>query len=102
VQLVESGVLSNNLAKEVFGVMFATGELPAAVVDRQGLRQSTDTGALEQWVAAAIAANAKAAAEFKTGNEKALNAIKGAVMKASSGKANPRLVDEVVRRQLGG
>jgi aspartyl-tRNA(Asn)/glutamyl-tRNA(Gln) amidotransferase subunit B len=102
VQLVETGVISNNLAKEVFVEMFATGEPPAAIVDRKGLRQSTDTGELEQWVAAAIAANAGAAAEFKAGNEKALNPIKGAVMKASKGKANPKLVDEIVRKQLAG
>ena len=49
---------------------------------------------------AAIAANSKAAAEFKAGNEKALNAIKGAVMKASKGKANPKLVDEIARKSL--
>lgn len=101
VQLVESGVISNSIAKDVFVTMFQSGEMPAVVVERQGLKQSTDPGELEQWVAAAIAANPKAAAGFKTGNEKALNAIKGAVMKASSGKANPKLVDEIVRRQLG-
>jgi aspartyl-tRNA(Asn)/glutamyl-tRNA(Gln) amidotransferase subunit B len=101
VQLVETGVISNNSAKEVFTDMFQTGEMPDAIVSRKGLQQSTDTGELEQWVVAAIAANPKAAAEFKTGNEKALNAIKGAVMKASKGKANPKLVDELVRKQLG-
>jgi aspartyl-tRNA(Asn)/glutamyl-tRNA(Gln) amidotransferase subunit B len=101
VKLVESGVISNSIAKEVFVAMFQSGELPDALVERQGLRQSTDTGELEKWVAAAIAANPKAAEGFKTGNEKALNAIKGAVMKASAGKANPKLVDEIVRRQLG-
>jgi aspartyl-tRNA(Asn)/glutamyl-tRNA(Gln) amidotransferase subunit B len=101
VQLVDSGVISNNSAKEVFADMFQTGEMPGAIVSRKGLQQSTDTGELEQWVAAAIAANPKAAAGFKTGNEKALNAIKGAVMKASQGKASPKLVDEIVRRQLG-
>jgi aspartyl-tRNA(Asn)/glutamyl-tRNA(Gln) amidotransferase subunit B len=56
---------------------------------------------LEKWVADAIVANPKAAEGFKGGNEKALNAIKGAVMKASKGKANPQLVDQIVRRQLG-
>jgi len=101
VQLVETGVISNNIAKEVFVEMFATGEQPAAIVERKGLKQSTDTGELEKWVADAIAANAGAAAEFKAGNEKALNPIKGAVMKASKGKANPKLVDEIVRKQLG-
>lgn len=101
VALVESGVISSNIAKEVFAEMFATGEQPDAIVGRKGLRQSTDTGELEQWVADAIAGNARAAAEFKAGNEKALNAIKGAVMKASKGKANPQLADEMMRRQLG-
>ena len=101
VQLVETGVISNTAAKEVFHDMFQSGDFPEAVVERKGLKQSTDTGALEEWVRAAIAANPKAVVEFKTGNERALNAIKGAVMKASAGKANPKLVDEIVRRQLG-
>ena len=101
VRLVETGVISNTAAKEVFNELFQTGETPEAVVERKGLQQSKDAGALEQWVRDAIAANPKAAAEFKTGNERALNAIKGAVMKASQGKANPRLVDEIVRQQLG-
>ncbi|MDB6114098.1 MAG: gatB [Lacunisphaera sp.] len=101
VRLVESGVISSSIAKEVFIEMFRSGEQAEAVVERKGLRQSTDTGALERWVAEAIAGNAKAAAEFKAGNDKALNPIKGAVMKASQGKANPKLVDEIVRRQLG-
>jgi aspartyl-tRNA(Asn)/glutamyl-tRNA(Gln) amidotransferase subunit B len=101
VMLVESGVISSSIAKEVFVEVFATGDLPDAIVERKGLRQSTDTGELEKWVAGAIAANPKAAAEFKTGNEKALNAIKGAVMKASQGKANPKLVDELARKLIG-
>ena len=102
VQLVESGMISSTIAREVFVEMFQSGETPEAVVARKGLQQSTDTGELEKWVAAAIAADPKAAAGFKAGNEKALNAIKGAVMKASKGKANPKRVDETVRRQLGG
>jgi aspartyl-tRNA(Asn)/glutamyl-tRNA(Gln) amidotransferase subunit B len=100
VGLVESGVISSNGAKEVFIEMFRTGELPGAMVNRKGLRQSTDTGELAAWVAAAIAANPRAVAEFKAGKEQAINAVKGAVMKASQGKANPKLVDEIVRRQL--
>jgi aspartyl-tRNA(Asn)/glutamyl-tRNA(Gln) amidotransferase subunit B len=101
VGLVESGVISNNSAKEVFIDMFQTGEMPDAIVGRKGLQQSTDTGELEQWVTDAIAANPRAVAEFKAGKEQAINAVKGSVMKASKGKANPKLVDEVVRRQLG-
>ena len=100
VQLVESGVISNNSAKEVFNEMFRTGELPGTIVERKGLKQSTDKGELAKWVADAIAANPKAVAEFKAGKEQAINAVKGAVMKASKGKANPKLVDEIVRKQL--
>ena len=81
--------------------IFGSGEMPESIVERQGLKQSTDTGALEKWVTDAIAANPKAAEAFKAGNEKSLNAIKGAVMKASQGKANPKLVDEIVRRLIG-
>jgi len=100
VQLIESGIISNNTAKEVFVAMFQTGEAPETIVESRGLRQSTDTGELELWVTEAIAANPAAAAGFKNGNEKALNAIKGAVMKASKGKANPKVVDEITRRLL--
>lgn len=101
VKLVESGVISNSIAKEVFAAMFKSGEMPEAIVEKQGLKQSSDTGELEKWVADAIAADPKAVAQFKSGNEKALNALKGAVMKASKGKANPQLVDQIVRKQLG-
>ncbi|MDQ5977938.1 MAG: aspartyl-tRNA(Asn)/glutamyl-tRNA(Gln) amidotransferase subunit, partial [Verrucomicrobiota bacterium] len=101
VKLTESGVISSSIAKEVFVAMFHSGELPEVIVEKQGLKQSSDTGELEKWVADAIAADPKAVAQFKAGNEKALNALKGAVMKASKGKANPQLVDQIVRQQLG-
>jgi aspartyl-tRNA(Asn)/glutamyl-tRNA(Gln) amidotransferase subunit B len=100
VKLTEGGVISSNIAKDVFATMFQSGEMPEAIVEKQGLKQSTDTGELEKWIADAIAGNPAAAAQFKSGNEKALNAIKGAVMKASKGKANPQLVDELMRKQL--
>lgn len=100
VGLVAEGVVSSSLAREVFGEMFATGGTAEAIVERRGLRQSTDTGELERWVADAIAANPKAAAEFRAGKAPAINAIKGAVMKASQGKANPQLVDAIARRLL--
>jgi aspartyl-tRNA(Asn)/glutamyl-tRNA(Gln) amidotransferase subunit B len=101
VQLVAADVISSTGAKEVFHAMFQSGELPGVIVERLGLKQSSDTGELEKWVADAIAANPKAVAEFKAGKEQAINAVKGAVMKASKGKANPKLVDETVRRQIG-
>ncbi len=100
VKLVEDGVVSSSLAKEVFIEMFRSGELPAAVVERKGLRQSTDSGELEAWCAAAIAANPRSVTDFRAGKENAINALKGFVMKQSKGKANPRLVDEILRRKL--
>jgi len=102
VAAVESGVISSSIAKEVFVEMFATGETADAIIERKGLRQSTDTGELEKWCAEAIAANPRSVADFKSGNEKAINAFKGGIMKASKGKANPRLVDEILRRLLAG
>ncbi|MDD3180071.1 MAG: Asp-tRNA(Asn)/Glu-tRNA(Gln) amidotransferase subunit GatB [Opitutaceae bacterium] len=102
VKLVEGGAISSNIAKEVFVEMFATGEMPEALVERKGLKQSTDTNELEEWADAAMAANPKSVADFKAGNDKAINAMKGFMMKQSKGKANPRLVDEILRRKLAG
>lgn len=100
VQAIESGAISTTSAREVFSEMFATGDDAESVIGRRGLRQSSDAGELERWCADAIAANPKSAADFRGGNEKAINAFKGAVMKASKGRANPKLVDEVLRRLL--
>jgi aspartyl-tRNA(Asn)/glutamyl-tRNA(Gln) amidotransferase subunit B len=100
VKLTEGGVISSSIAKDVFAQMFQSGEMPEVIVEKQGLKQSTDTGELEKWIADAIAGNPAAVAQVKSGNDKALNALKGAVMKASKGKANPQLVDELMRKQL--
>jgi aspartyl-tRNA(Asn)/glutamyl-tRNA(Gln) amidotransferase subunit B len=101
VALAEQGAVSSSQAKEIFAEMFRTGDPPAAVADRKGLRQSSDTGELEGWCATAIANDPKSAAQVRGGNAKAINALKGAVMKLSTGKANPKLVDEILKKQLG-
>jgi aspartyl-tRNA(Asn)/glutamyl-tRNA(Gln) amidotransferase subunit B len=101
VALVDAGTVLTNAAKEIFVDMFATGEDPAAIAERRGLKAApTDAGELEQWCRDSIAANAKALAEFKSGKDSAINAFKGPVMKAAKGKANPKLVDETLRRLL--
>jgi aspartyl-tRNA(Asn)/glutamyl-tRNA(Gln) amidotransferase subunit B len=101
VTLIDAGTLLNNTAKEVFIEMFASGEPAAAIVARKGLAAvPTDTAELEGWCREAIAANAKSVAEFKAGKESAINGLKGPIMKASKGKANPKLVDETLRRLL--
>ena len=101
VQLVDSGAVLNNAAKEIFAEMFATGEMPEAIAEKRGLKAApTDSNELEQWCRDSIAANAKALVEFKAGKDSAINAFKGPVMKAAKGKANPKLVDETLRRLL--
>lgn len=101
VGLVDAGTVLTNAAKEIFVEMFATGDEPGAIAERRGLKAApTDAGELEQWCRDSIAANAKALAEFKSGKDSAINAFKGPVMKAAKGKANPKLVDETLRRLL--
>lgn len=101
VRLVDEGKLLPNLARTVFARMFATGEAPSAIVAREGLAAvPADAGELEQWCRDAIAAKPDAAAEFKAGKESAINALKGPVMKAAKGKADPRQVDAMLRRLL--
>ena len=101
VKLVDSGAVLTNAAREIFIEMFATGDQPAAIAERRGLTATpADANELERWCRDAIAANAKALAEFKAGKDSAINAFKGPVMKAAKGKANPKLVDEILRRLL--
>jgi aspartyl-tRNA(Asn)/glutamyl-tRNA(Gln) amidotransferase subunit B len=101
VQLIESGAVLNQAAKEIFTEMFATGEMPEAIAEKRGLKAApTNSDELEQWCRDSIAANAKALVEFKAGKDSAINAFKGPVMKAAKGKANPKLVDETLRRLL--
>ena len=101
VTLVDQGVILSNAAKEVFIDMFRTGEEPAAVVARLGLKAETNLDELEAWCRDSIAANPKSVADFKgAGKDSALNAFKGPVMRAAKGKADPRKVDETLRRLL--
>ncbi|HVU23177.1 MAG TPA: hypothetical protein VHE13_03560, partial [Opitutus sp.] len=101
VKLIDGGTIMTNAAKEIFVEMAATGDAPGAIAERRGLKAApADAGELEQWCRDAIAGNAKALAEFKAGKDSAINAFKGPVMKAAKGKANPKLVDETLRRLL--
>jgi aspartyl-tRNA(Asn)/glutamyl-tRNA(Gln) amidotransferase subunit B len=102
VGLVDSGAIVNQAAKEVFAVMAKTGESPETIVAQRGLRTETNADQLEEWCRAAIAADARALADFKGGKDSAINAFKGPVMKAAKGKASPQLVDATLRRLLAG
>ncbi len=103
VELRDSGVVYSNVAVSAASLhIYKTGESPVGFLEKEGLLGGapSDTGELEQWCRDAIAGNAKAFAEFKAGKDSAINAFKGPVMKASKGKANPKVVDETLRRLL--
>ncbi len=100
VKIVEGGVISKQIAKDVFLEMFKTGETAETVVDRKGLRVQSDTGALEKICAEVIAASPKPVAEYKAGKLSAINALKGPVMKATKGQANPQAIDEILKKLL--
>ena len=98
---IADSTVSNNAAKQVFDALWTgDGSDVDAIIEAKGLKQMNDSGALEAIVDDVIAANAKNAAEFKAGNEKALNALVGQIMKASKGKANPQQVNDLLRSKL--
>jgi aspartyl-tRNA(Asn)/glutamyl-tRNA(Gln) amidotransferase subunit B len=92
--------VSGKIAKDVFDAMWAGEGDADAIIERRGLRQISDAGAIEALVDQVIAANAGIVAEFRAGREKAFNALVGHVMKASRGKANPAQVNEILRKRL--
>jgi aspartyl-tRNA(Asn)/glutamyl-tRNA(Gln) amidotransferase subunit B len=100
IDLIADGTISGRIAKDVFAEMVETGADPAAIVEAKGLRQVTDTGAIEAAVDATLAANPAQVAQFAT-NPKVLGFFVGQVMKATQGKANPALVNELLRKKLG-
>jgi aspartyl-tRNA(Asn)/glutamyl-tRNA(Gln) amidotransferase subunit B len=102
IALVESGKISTRIAQELFAEMFNSGESPARIVEKKGLAQVSDTGAIEKFCDDAISANPRSVEDFKAGKGAALNFLKGQVMKLSKGKANPNLVGEILQRKLQG
>jgi len=102
VDLIGDGTVSNRLAKDVFEIMFETGDDPEKIVEERGMKQVTDTGAIEAAVDEAIAAGAAQVEQYKGGNEKVLGWFVGQVMKATQGKANPQAVNEMLRKKLDG
>jgi len=101
VRLIATGELSGKLAKEVFPKMFATGDAPAVIVEREGLKQISDTGALEQAVEEVIAQNPKQVDQYRGGKTTVMNFLVGQVMRATRGQANVATVTEIFKRKLG-
>lgn len=97
---IADNTLSNKLAKQVFETMWDSNLSADAIIERDGLKQMTDIGAIEQIIDEVLAKNQKSVEEFKSGKEKAFNALVGQVMKASRGKANPQQVQTLLRSKL--
>ena len=99
---IVDGTVSNNGARQVFDALWSgEGVGVDTLIETRGLKQMSDTGALEALVDEVLAANEKSVAEFRAGKDKAFNALVGQVMKASKGKANPAQAGELLRRKLG-
>ncbi len=100
VALVEAKTINSKIAKELLERMWGGEGSPKAIVEKEGLGQTSDTGEIERLIDEVLGANEKAAAEYKAGKTNILGFLTGAVMKASRGKANPALVNELLRKKL--
>jgi aspartyl-tRNA(Asn)/glutamyl-tRNA(Gln) amidotransferase subunit B len=100
IKMIGDGVISTKIAKTVFEEMYKSGKDAESVVMEQGLVQVSDTGAIETIIDEVIKANAAQASEYKAGKEKLFGFFVGQVMKASKGKANPDLVNQLLKKKL--
>jgi aspartyl-tRNA(Asn)/glutamyl-tRNA(Gln) amidotransferase subunit B len=98
---IADGTISGKIAKDVFDAMWAGEGSADAIIEKKGLKQISDAGAIEKIVDEVIAANAQQVADYRGGKEKAFNSLVGQVMKASKGKANPAQVNEILKKRLG-
>ncbi len=99
-QLVEEGVISGKIAKTVFDEMYQTGKRPREIVEEQGLVQMSDTGALEGIISQVLADNPAQVEEYRGGKQKVFGFFVGQTMKATQGKANPQVVNQLLRQLL--
>jgi len=97
---IQDGTISGKIAKDVFAAMWAGEGDADTIIEKQGLKQVSDSGAIEKIVDEVLAANAAMVAEYKAGKEKAFNGLVGQCMKASKGKANPAQVNEILKQKL--
>jgi aspartyl-tRNA(Asn)/glutamyl-tRNA(Gln) amidotransferase subunit B len=100
-RLIADGTLSGTLAKQVFEIMLDTGQGAGAIVEERGLKQTSDSGAIDAIIDEVIAANADKVAQYKGGKQPLFGFFVGQVMKAMGGKANPKIVNERLREKLG-
>lgn len=100
--LVADGTISGTIAKQVFEIMLETGGRAPEIVENRGLKQTSDTGAIDSEIDKVLSANAEKVAEYKAGKQQLFGFFVGQTMKAMAGKANPQLVNERLRARLGG
>jgi aspartyl-tRNA(Asn)/glutamyl-tRNA(Gln) amidotransferase subunit B len=100
-ELIENNTISGKIAKVVFDKMFETGKNASEIVKEEGLTQVTDTGAIEKIIDDVMSANPDKVAEYKGGKDKLFAFFVGQVMKLSAGKANPQMVNELLKKKLG-
>jgi aspartyl-tRNA(Asn)/glutamyl-tRNA(Gln) amidotransferase subunit B len=102
---IRDNTISGKIAKDVFEMMWTEGALDAGaadtIIEKKGLKQITDSSAIEALIDAVLAANPKSVEEFRAGKEKAFNALVGQAMKASKGQGSPALINELLKKKLG-
>jgi aspartyl-tRNA(Asn)/glutamyl-tRNA(Gln) amidotransferase subunit B len=99
---IQDGTISGRIAKDVFDAMWAGEGDADAIIEKRGLKQISDAGAIEKIVDEVLAGNAPTVAEYRAGKDRAFNALVGKVMAASQGKANPAQVNAILKKKLGG
>jgi aspartyl-tRNA(Asn)/glutamyl-tRNA(Gln) amidotransferase subunit B len=99
--LVADGTISGSIAKQVFEIMLETGQAASAIVEEKGLKQTSDTGAIEAEIAKIMAANEDKVAEYRSGKDKLFGFFVGQTMKAMQGRANPQIINDLLKKALG-
>ncbi|MBG77894.1 MAG: Asp-tRNA(Asn)/Glu-tRNA(Gln) amidotransferase GatCAB subunit B [Alphaproteobacteria bacterium] len=100
VALIQDNTISGKIAKDVFALMYETGKAPDAIVEEKGLKQVTDTGAIEAIIDEVIAENPDNVEKYRSGKDKLFGFFVGQTMKKSQGKANPAIVNEILKKKL--
>ena len=101
-QLVKNATISYNIAKEVLVEMIDRGESAEAIVEKKGLKQISDTGEIEGMIEEVLAENPDAVQDLKEGKKKAFGFLVGQVMRKTEGKANPQIINKILKEKVGG
>ena len=100
VELISDGTISGRIAKDVFADMFESGKMAQTIVEEKGLKQVSDSGAIETLIDQVLAANQDKVDQYRGGKDKLFGFFVGQVMKQSGGQANPGMVNQILRKKL--